>query len=100
MAATMNPAAMITKVESSERIGEPLQNASTAATISARAESAALTSFGMAIAHVLPSIDSDRDRRRLVGPARCAAQVLLHKPRVVAVQQMADEPPIEIGRAE
>src|SRR5215468_10129239 len=48
MAATMNTAVPMTNVESPGRIGDPLQNASTAATISATAESTALTSFGMA----------------------------------------------------
>src|SRR5262245_41106884 len=50
IAATMNTAVAMTKIESSGRIGDPLQNASTAATISATAETAALTSVGTAIA--------------------------------------------------
>src|SRR6516162_4722046 len=53
IAATMNTAVMITNIESSGRIGEPLQNASTAATISATAETPALTSVGTAIAPCL-----------------------------------------------
>src|SRR5262249_27108694 len=52
-AATMNTAVTITNIESSGRIGEPLQNASTAATISATAETPALTSVGTAIAPCL-----------------------------------------------
>src|SRR5262249_45491574 len=50
IAATMNRAVAMTKIESSGRIGDPLQNASTAATISATAETAALTPVGTAIA--------------------------------------------------
>src|SRR5262249_21673593 len=50
IAATMNTAVAMTKIESCGRIGDPLQNASTAATISATAETAALTSVGTAIA--------------------------------------------------
>src|SRR5262249_32540103 len=50
IAATMNAAVMMTNIESSGRIGEPLQKASTAATISATAEAAPLASVGTAIA--------------------------------------------------
>src|SRR5262249_20621456 len=53
IAATMNTAVTITNIESPGRIGEPLQNASTAATISATTETPALTSVGTAIAPCL-----------------------------------------------
>src|SRR5262249_12715798 len=94
-AAPMNAAVMMTNIESSGRIGEPLQKARTAATISATAETAALTSVGTAIALCL-SVGADGNRRRLVGTARGAAQVPLHEPRIVAVEQVADHAAVEI----
>src|SRR5262249_20164791 len=95
IAATMNAAVMMTNIESSGRIGEPLPKASTAATISARGETAALTSVGTAIALCL-SVGADGNRRRLVGTTRGAAQVPLHEPRIVAVEQVADHAAVEI----
>src|SRR5262245_58812332 len=44
----------------------------------------------------LASVGADRNRRRLVGTARGAAQVPLQQARIVAVEQVADEAAIEI----
>jgi hypothetical protein len=46
IAATISTATIMTKIEKSRRIGEPLQKASTPATIRTIAESTAFTSFG------------------------------------------------------
>jgi len=50
MAMTMNSAVIRTNVPNSGRIGEPFQNASSAATSTARTETKVLTSFGMPVA--------------------------------------------------
>src|SRR5262249_62066879 len=57
IATTMNTAVMMTKVEKSGRIGEPLHHARTAATIRTTTETAALTSLGMASA---PTANANR----------------------------------------
>src|SRR3982075_1268407 len=50
IATTMKTAVTMTKIEKSGRIGEPLHQARTAATIRTMTETAALTSLGMASA--------------------------------------------------
>src|SRR5438874_11153105 len=85
MAATMKMAVTMTNPDSPGRIGDPLQNASTPATISVTAETTALTSFGMAIAWFRPSVGTHRHRRRLVRTERGATHVLLHALGVDAV---------------
>src|SRR4030081_1874347 len=52
IATTMKTAVTMTKIEKSGRIGEPLHQARTAATIRTMTETAALTSLGMASARV------------------------------------------------
>src|SRR5262249_18736469 len=103
IAATMNTAVTITNIQSSRRIGEPPQKASTPATISAAAGDPALTSVGTANAPSLqfaPAGTPPPAPGRRGGPPRRAAQVLLHEPRIVAVEQVADNTPIEIRRPE
>src|SRR4029079_10399594 len=85
-----------------------------AATISATAETMTLTSFGMRTSvrsrmsvprthtnfGIGPLVHAHGRRRRLVGPARMAAQILLQVTGIIAVEQRADEPAVEVRRAE
>ena len=96
---TISTATIMMKAEKPWRIGEPLQKASTPATISTITERAAFTSLGTADdAKFL--VGADRHGGGLIGQSRLAAQVFLQKPRFVTVEQGANESAIEIRRAE
>src|SRR5688572_22801322 len=69
-------------------------------TSSVTIETIALTSFGMTCLPFYGSVVAERGGRRLVRPGGLAAQVLLQMVGVVAIEEMAEETAIEIGRAE
>src|SRR3982074_595770 len=58
IATTMKTAVTMTKIEKSGRIGEPLHQARTAATIRTMTETAALTSLGMASLELVNVVQS------------------------------------------
>src|SRR5580704_17008689 len=99
MATTKKTAVNSTNLSNSGRIGEPLQNASASATRITTADTAALTSVGMATLY-LCLIGPDRHGGGLFRPLRPRAQAALEVACRIAVEQMADEAAVEVGGAE
>src|SRR6202451_4751464 len=94
MATTKKTAVNSTNLPNSGRIGEPLQNASQSATRITTADTAALTSVGMATLFCL--IGPDRHGSRVFRPLRLGAQAALEVARRIAVEQMTDEAAVEV----
>src|SRR5580700_2319293 len=99
MATTKKTAVNSTNLSNSGRIGEPLQNASPSATRITTADTAALTSVGMATLF-FSLIGPDRHGGGLFRPLRPGAQTALEVARRIAVEQMADEAAVEVGGTE
>src|SRR5580704_9111320 len=99
MATTKKTAVNSTNLSNSGRIGEPLQNASPSATRITTADTAALTSVGMAALY-LCLIGPDRHGGGLLRSLRPGAQAALEVARRIAVEQMAEQAAVEIGGAE
>src|SRR3984957_12200956 len=98
MATTKKTAVNSTNLSNSGRTGEPLQNASPSATRITMADTAPLTSVGMATLY-LCLIGPDRHGGGLFGPLRPGAQAALEVARRIAVEQVAEQAAVEIGGA-